>query len=80
MQDTPQRAAVDAGPSEGPLPPGDLRVERYDMVLTDALTGEKLGYGGGDTPEEAARRAIEDANVSGEMMEPLETNNDGVRD
>lgn len=80
MEDTPQKAAVDAGPPEGPLPPGDLRVEKFEMQLKDALTGEILGYGGGDTPEEAARRAIEDANVSGEMIEPLESNNDGVRD
>ena len=80
MQDTAQKAAVDAGPVEGPLPSQDLRVERYQMQLKDALTGEILGYGGGDTPEEAARRAIEDAHVSGEMAEPLETNDEGVRD
>lgn len=80
MEDTPQVAAVDAGPVEGPLPEQDLRPEKYEMQLKDALTGEILGYGGGDTPQEAARRAIEDAHVSGEMIEPLASNNDGVRD
>lgn len=80
MQDSAQTAAVDAGPSEGPLPKEDLRVEQYEMQLKDALTGEVLGYGGGATPEEAARRAIEDAYVSGEMIEPPGSNTDGVRD
>jgi hypothetical protein len=57
-----------------------MRPERYEVQLMDAITGEVLGYGGGATPEEAAERAIEDARVSGELEEPLETNDEGVRD
>lgn len=79
MPDTMQKAAVDAGPAEGPLPAGSLRVDRFEVQLKDALTGEILGYGGGQTPEEAARHAIEDANVSGEMLDAPAAADDGAQ-
>lgn len=74
-----QIAAVDAGPDSGGGVE-ELRVERYEVQLKDALTGEILGFGGGDTPDQAAARAIADARVSGELNEDLARNDDGVRD
>ncbi len=80
MNERTQRSAVDAGSPTGTPDEVEVRAERYQVELKNAITGEVLGYGGGDTPEEAARMAIEDAHVSGELDEPLESNDDGVRD
>ena len=80
MNERTQMAAVDAGYPNGTPAEVEMRAERYQVELKNAITGEVLGYGGGDTPEEACRMAIEDARVSGELEQPLETNDDGVRD
>lgn len=80
MNERTQTAAVDAGSSTGTPDAVDMRAERYQVELKNAITGEVLGYGGGDTPEEAFQMAVEDARVSGELDQPLETNNEGVRD
>jgi hypothetical protein len=68
MKDEPLEPAVNTESAEGlgktPIVDGEVVVERYEMQLKDAVTGEILGYGGGDTPQEAAQKAIEDAEVS----------------
>lgn len=48
--------------------------ERFEVQVNDAVTGEVLGYGSGDTPEEAFDRAMEEVDVSGKMPDTPDEN------